>query len=240
MKKNRECIMLLVILISVLVGNIDAVAMITGFSTEKMEIDEEKHFQANLGMHVTTKKPRENTIECFDINEDGWIALGSDDVMDSSKKTVSIYNQNGTFLYAYTFDDYGKFGIEWDGSNLIIYFVRSDVAAMFDINGVNVENRTIKNTIGNDTYWRHSVFSKKKSMGDKQYEMTNEMGFLNLFATSYSQLIETDAVGNTTVIYDVSDEYAIKMVIKFITVILVFVTVVFVIIRKLRKEQLHL
>ena len=51
------------------------------------------------------------------------------------------------------------------------------------------------------------------------------MGVLNIFASSYSQLLRTDSNGNETVLYDVSTAQMTKTVCIFISV-LIFVALV--------------
>ena len=138
-----------------------------------------------------------------------------------------MYDSEGVFQYGYEFECDGNFGLEWDDNNIIIYFVRSNVAALFDASGTNLELKIIQNTTNNNDYWNHFVEATKRTMNEEQYIMRNNMGLLNLFASSYSQLIRIDTDGNVISIYDVGHEYNIKFIIGLIAVILflLFVTV---------------
>ena len=132
-------------LVSVLIWNesMDILAMTTGFSTEDMELDEQQRFLSAIGLSVSEMSPKKDMIKCFDVNKDGMIALGA---QNSNEATVSIYRQDGVFQYAYHFNCSGSYGIEWEGSNLIIYFVRADVAALFDRSGENIGMYKIPDT----------------------------------------------------------------------------------------------
>lgn len=215
-------------------GSVGTLAMTTGFSTEEVEPNIQQNFLSNINLKVTTEEPKNETISCFDVNEHELIAIGSE---DSSKKTVSIYKNDGTFQYAYTFNCSGSFGVEWDDNNLIIYFVRSDIAASFDRNGTNLEIREIQDTIDNNSYWNHSVFSTRKSIDDKQYIIKNSMGLFNVFASSYSQLIETDNNKNIKLLYDVSKMYETRMIITFLSVVILgILTIVIIMLPFIKKK----
>ncbi len=197
--------------------------MNTGFSTEDMESGDQQIFLSNVKLSLITEEPEKQAITCFDVNDDGLVAVGSKDL---TKKIVSVYDSAGTFQYGYTFDCSGSFGLEWDDHNIILYFARSNVAALFDASGSNLELKIIQNTTNNDDYWNHFVEATTRTMNEEQYIMRNHMGLLNLFASSYSQLIKIDGDENIIHIYDVGSEYNIKFMVVFVVVILFLIFVV--------------
>lgn len=105
-------------------------AIDTGFETEEMAQDKQEEFLHNIDMVFRTTIPERRAIDCFDVNDDGLIAMGSH---EWNKKTVSIYDSDGEFKCAYCFNSSGDIGVEWDGDDLIIYFVRSDVAILVSL-----------------------------------------------------------------------------------------------------------
>lgn len=214
--------MLFVILIILCNGNIYALAMNTGFETDNMEYEEQQTFIKSVDLKLITEKPSSYSVLCFNVNEDGLIALGSESL---DEKIVSVYSLDGDFIYGYTFNCSGSYGIEWDENNLIIYFVRSDVAAMFDEKGNCLELKKIPVTFKNNSYWNDYVFSKERTVGNSEYSLKNDMGPFNLFASSYSQVIKTDSDGSTNVIYDVNNDQLIKTIFIFTGVVL-FIAVV--------------
>lgn len=220
----RKIITIILIILTFLsTGRIYTFAMDTGFKTDNMESEEQQTFLKNVDLNLITEQPPSYSVLCFDVNEDGLIALGSQTL---DKKIVSIYSSDGDFLYGYTFNCSGSYGIEWDENNLIIYFVRSDVAAMFDEKGSCLELELIPITAENNSYWNYFVFSNKRIVGESEYRLKNDMGpFFNVFASSYSQLIKTDSDGSTTVIYDVNSDQFIKTIIVFIGVVLLIAIV---------------
>lgn len=225
---------ILIILIFLSTGRIYTFAMDTGFKTDNMESEEQQTFLKNVDLNLITEQPPSYSVLCFDVNEDGLIALGSKAL---DKKIVSIYSSDGVFMYGYTFNCSGSYGIEWDENNLIIYFVRSDVAAMFDEKGSCLELKMIPITAENNSYWNYFVFSKKRIVGESGYRLKNDMGpFLNVFASSYSQLIKTDSDGSTTVIYDVSDSQLLYSIIWIAAIVLIIAIAITAIAKQWKKN----
>lgn len=195
-----------------------------GFITEELSEDKQKLFLSNIDIYVITAEEQSKPISCFDVNSDGCIVLGFD-VDDTGRKKVSVYDEDGVFKYGYSFECSGTFGVGWNGENISIYFVRSDIAATFNKNADCLEIRKIQNSIENNTYWNQEVFASIKSAGDKEYHLKNDMGFLNLFASAYSQLMVVDD-GVENIIYNVNDSYFLKLMIKFVFVVIMISIVI--------------
>ncbi len=232
MKLKRIVFMLIVISIVFVNGGVTIFAMNTGFSTSEMSIEEQQTFLSNIKLSLLDSEPSKQAFSCFDVSDDGLIAIGSG---TSEKKYISVYNASGEFQYGYVFYANQSFGVQWDDTNLIIYFVRSDVAAVFDSSGNSIELRMIDNTIDNNSYWNHSVFSEEKIHDEDKYIMKNNMGLFNIVATTYSQLIVTDSDGNETIVYDVSKIQFFKTVVIFIVVFVFVAIAVYLIILEFLK-----
>ena len=207
-------------------GNLGVAAMNTGISLEDANPEAQQALLTNINLRFTAEEPGKREIHCFDVNEYGLIAVGS---QDSKNKFVSVYAPDGAFSYGYVFECYGNFTLEWDGDNIILYFIRSDMAALFDDAGVCLEVKSIPDTDENNLYWNQIVGCKQRTVNGIQYTMKNDMGVLNLLAPKYSQIVKTDEAGNTTIIYDVGGAYGTKIVIVSI-VIALFVAICAVVI----------
>ena len=124
--------------------------------------------------------------------------------------------------------------------SLNIYFVRSDVIVSVTPKGEVLEALEVQNTIENDSYANRLLYSDKRTVGNDVYFIRNNMGLLNLFATSYSQIIVKDSAGVESIIYDVGSMQNSKMIVS-ISLICIFVLVAAVaVIRqivKLRREK---
>lgn len=234
MKNKKFIFITLVISIFILFHNITANAMNTGFSTQSLSSEERKAFDTNVDISFLEIEPNKKTIECFDVNEKGVVAIGSS---VSKRKTIAIYDSKGVFQYGYEFDCNGAFGIEWDNDNIIIYFVRSDVACSVNPVGTIEELLKIENTQENNSYWNHSVFSTSRTAGDNKYTIKNDMGLFNVFASSYSQLEIVDLNGEINVFYDVNSYQLSKIIAIFIGVTIFCCMVVCVLIRQFRNTR---
>ena len=234
MNRRTLFIMLLIVPLFVWISGGTVFAMHTGFSTKEMDDNMQKTFLSNINLTRMTEEPPQNTIQCFDVNEYEMIAIGT---KNSQNKYVSVYDERGEFQYGYRFVCNQSFGIQWDGDHLIIYFVRSNVAALFDSDGNAIELKTIEDTSENNSYWNHTVFANEKRVHQNRYILKNNMGLFNAFAFSYSQLIRLEPSGNGTVLYDVSERQMTQTIVGLIAVVLFVILVLTVVLRQLFKAK---
>lgn len=205
----------LLALILIFLISIFPAAMNTGFSTETLNTDTENILLNNLSISLITEEPINKPIVCFDVNDAGMIALG---LRTHDKKTICVYNENG-FQYGYEFNDSGSFGIEWDETNINIYLIRSDVIVSVNPLGKIEEVFKVQNTFENNSYQNHSIFSTKRIVGNRIYTIQNDMGILNIFASSYSQLVVTESNDEEKIIYDINKAQMLKTILMIIGVI---------------------
>ena len=224
---------LFIIMLPILYTNVSALN--TGFEIEKISEMERNDIIENIDIKPLLKEPTKSAIECFDISDDGKIALGHSDL---GFKTVTVYSENGTYLYGFQFNNYGSFGIEWDQGNIIIYFVRSDILISVSNKGEIEEIFDVPNTSNNDFYRRNVINSPERFIGEKQYFLNNDMGILNLFASNYSQLI-CKTLDKEIILYNANQVQSIKMVIILSFVLICIVLVVWSITTKLFLDNTH-
>lgn len=238
MKIKKTGIFMFIIFACFIFGSIHASAINTGFETTELTPAECEKIKKNLSFSFLSEPPEAHTISCFDINEDGRIAIGTE---TTSAGRILVYTPEGQFMYGYFFDLDQSYGIEWDKENLLVYLVRSSLVVSLDKNGEIVEIREIKNTIKNNDYWNHIVFAKEREALGKRYVLQNDMGFFNWFASAYAQLMVTNADGSTKMIYDINRAYTIEVVLMFVIAIIIIITAIISIvhlIKKTRKEYL--
>ena len=221
MKWKKAVFILFVTLLVLGIGSINVFAMNTGFSTSEMSAKDQQTFLSNIRLSTLSNEPQKGAIACFDVWESGLIAVGT---AVAENKYILVYNAAGEFQYGYSFQCNQSFGIQWDNENIMIYFVRSDVAASFCPDGTPAELKRIENTVENNSYWDHFVFAEEKTVGNNRYILNNR-GLLNVFAFSYSQLLRIDQNGTETLIYDVSKAQTVKAVF-IMAAVLIFVAVV--------------
>ena len=222
MKMKQGCFFLLSVFIFVIFANVMKVnAMHTGFKTNELPSEEKNMFISNINILSIDEEPVKKTITCFDINSNQLIAIGQN---TSDRKTICVYSNEGAFQYGYTFNCSGDFGVEWDEENLNIYFVRSSVIVSVTPKGEVLGAFEVQNTIENNSYVNHFVHATKKTMGNDEYFIRNDMGIFNWIATSYSQIVTIDATGSESIIYDVNSMQLTKTIVT-ISLICVFVFV---------------
>ena len=119
MKRIRCIFTILFLLLLLSSGGIEILAMNTGFDTQPLPKDKINTFLNNVNISVLTEEPPKRAIECFDVNENGIIAIGSSNFKE---KSICVYTNDGIFQYGYSFKCEGSFGIEMDEDILNIYF----------------------------------------------------------------------------------------------------------------------
>lgn len=216
---------------------ITALAMSTGFSKEALSVDELHSFHENFVITVVKAEPKKKSIECFDVSEKGLIAVGCSDSFMSTKRSISVYSDDGSFLYGYTFKSYGKFGVEWDQDNVIIYLVRGDGAVVVNPDGKVESVSKIQKTFENNSYWRNHVFSTERIVGDVKYVLKNNMGILNLIASSYSQIVTENSSGEMTVIYDAGAYHLVSMLVMVTVILLIICISIVCLAREVIKQR---
>lgn len=231
--KVKQCYLFVLLFMFVIVTNaIEVKAMNTGFTTEELTENDKKTFVSNVNISLLMVEPAKKGIQCFDVNEEGMVAIGQ---KGAHGKELCIYSADGTFLYGYTFNCAQSFGVEWDSECINIYFVRSDVVISVDSDGNILDIKEVQNTIENNTYENYLLYSTSRAIGDTRYLIRNDMGIFNWFALSYSQLITINTNGEESIIYDVSSAQFSNMVAVFVGVLVFACLVLAVVILQFNK-----
>lgn len=227
-KMRRLYILLMIILFGCICGRTTSVyAMgVGGFETEEMSVEDIESFLNNINLCLINTEPSQNPIKCFDANEQGMIAIGTE---DSTNKAIVIYSDAGEFQYGYRFQIEGSYGVELNNEELKIYFVRSDVAISISLSGELKDISRICDTSDNNTYWNQYVRASSRNKGEYRYTLKNDIGLLGVFASTYSQLYRIDSFGNEQLIYNANSYQFFHVLIMFCG-ILVFVAIVLIVI----------
>ena len=205
------------LLILMLINEGEVVAMNTGFSTGTLSKNDIETFIENVNISILENEPQRQAIECFDVDEEGTIAIG---YSDSQNKTVCIYTNNGDFQYGYSFECSGKFGIEIHNRVLNIYFVRSGVIASVNPSGEVLDIKEVQDTTENNSYYYRFFRVAERTVGDTTYLIRSNMGILNWITASYSQVVVKEFDGTENIIYDASSIQLQRMTIIFIAILL--------------------
>lgn len=172
----------------------------SAFSYSDLSESEMHTVQENLQITVMESFPPtgEEPFSCFDVSSSGKIALKTG---GGETKEILVLNENGDFLYGFAVQTAGEVAVGWENDDVVIYFVRSDLAVAVNEQGDILSIQKIENTIENNTYWNQAVYAKKRVCGESTYVMGNSNPVLRLFCTP-SILQKIDSNGNRTVLYD--------------------------------------
>lgn len=192
-----------------------------GFITEDIDAETKERILSNTELQITYTQPPKDGIECFDVNEYEWVALGFSDM---NQKTVSIYDADFIFQYAITFQDSGNYGVGWSGENLLIYSVRGNYSLEIHPDGEIADIKAIPTTKENNCYWNDVVYGTEREVNGARYEVGNDMGILNVFANAHSQLYKTDSAGNRMLLFS-ANRMQSQTVLTWMIIIITFIGV---------------
>ena len=200
MKYTKYVFVILLSLVIMISGGVNALAMETGFSTEEMSQESIDNLLENIDLtFLTTDDPRKGLIDSFDVSETGMVAISHNRI--HGRDNIFVYNSEGEFQYGYSLDAAGMVWVEFDNDNLIIYFVRSEIVISVDSNGEVQSVLDTLDTEENEEHLKYLSYLREKMVGDTKYSLE---GFL-----FYTKVIATDASGEETVIYDATVEVLI-------------------------------
>lgn len=189
MNQNRIVIALL-LLPAIMCVMLTCVPLLAHASNSQNELVSQ--IEEALDISVFYHNESERLIKCFDVNENGFYAIGCKD------NTIHIFNSDGIFQYGYRFTIDGTYGIDLKENNIIIYLGRSNTAVEVNSAGECVAAETIHfskdmvDNIINRTY---------KQIENTHYYLERDIGIFN---GDYSRLVKNDETGNQIILYDVT------------------------------------
>ena len=156
-------------------------------------------------------------ISCFDISENGWIALGFE---KSTEKSICVYDQDGLFQYGYAFENYGTISLGWNddkldillnrGGHLMTLDQKNKILIVIDTRNLPSDSRAYKNSM--------RPFESLK-VENRTYTLEHNLGFLRIFAPGYARLVVTDEDGLQQIIYDATEFYNARFVLTVLLVL---------------------
>jgi len=199
-------------------------------TTEQIPENEIIEIYNRMGVRLIDEPDSMKLFSCFDVNENGDFIIG---INESAEDKILVYDKHGNYLYGFVMYGSGTFGVEWDGNNVIVYRVRSDLAVWIDKYGNCQDMKRIPITTNNNRYWNYVIKAKKRTIEENQYIASSE--FL-LF--DYSKLTKSDANGNETVLYAAENSVVFCEKAEKLIVILLFVFVsLFIILKSVKSYK---
>ena len=189
---------------------------------------------ASLDLKLEHEDNRSNKLECFDVREDGRIAVGSEKKL--GRAHISVYDADLNFLYGYSFKISGTYGLMWDGSDLAFFLVRGDIIFILNENaeviGVKNASRSILQSGRLDETFR----AAKHEVGGKVYKLGTSKWPLGAFATSYSTLSVTEN-GETRLLIDESRAQSVRVILICALVVLAVIAFVIYLVDQIKKNK---
>lgn len=233
-RRSRMAVCLL--LLGILCTCVAAHAELAHFDTIPVADEKVQTYIRSIDLVRLSEEPPLSGIACFDVRDDGMIAIGLD---SGDRKTIGVYGPNGVFHDGYTFNCSGSYGIEWDQEQLLVYFVRGDIAMTIDLSGTVADIRSIPNTTENNHYWNHSVKLRKRVVGSSVYWLDNNPGILNALSGTYSQLKFRDDSGAEHIIYDASSVQTPQMILTIALCLLIAIFALTIVVKQFLKLRIR-
>lgn len=233
MKYIKRFFTLFAFLFLLSISTFPAYSMLNGFEIEPLTSTENKRIKSNTTFEHFDEEPAKDSIECFDVNESGEIAIGSE---SHSSKIISIYSTDGVFLYALEFETEGGFGLEWQDNGLNVYFVRGAIGINIDPQGNILDVFAIKDTMENNSYWNNVVFSSTRNVNGTVYKIDNDLGIFNFVQSSYSRLVKISPNGEKIVLYDVGNSQLFYTLLWLGVILIVLIVAIISIAKQFKKN----
>ena len=223
MKYHIGAIALLVIFC---IGFLNAMAEIAVPSNSSEMCSSAETFLSRVGLGSWIDDGKSRGIQCFDVNEQGEIAIGFSGI-SSRKKYISIYDTEGNFLYGYSFQCSGSYLIEWDDKEqLAIYWLRSSVRATFDRNGKCIEYfpYTIDKVMNKKL---NNLGGASRTIGDERFYIDKGDGFISQFALGYSRVIHVTSEGIENTVYSATTSSTLSGLFVILTICFIAFAVIY-------------
>ncbi len=186
-----------------------------------------------LRLTFSEAAPPKEGILCFDADENGRIALGTE---ARGQKWISIYDADMVFQYAISFHTDGSFLVFLEGGHVWLYLVRGDLCVEFDDSGQPVRVWELQGYMDNNAPLLNRGQSPRREVNGTVYELSNQSRILNL-AGEASVLSVSSAEGGERVLYDVSDTMGLRLGFKFFLGLSLVALTVGVVVHHHKKEE---
>lgn len=193
-----------------------------------------------MGIVYLTEEPRKKRVECLDINNQGFVALGLRDT-NTNTAYVSIYSSEGVFQFSYQFKTAGTFYIELLDDRVNIFHVRGRGLISIPFDRSECERRKVLyNEKENDAYIRF-LSSPEKKLDGTVYRI--ESGFPVLRnRVNLSRLLIVSPTGEGITVYDETKFLFFRMVgilLFWCAAVVIVIVGLIKLIRKTRKDYLE-
>ena len=164
--------------------------------------DEQKElYIQRLCVSLIVQEPVKQPVINFDVNKNEELLVCVNGI--ERQDSIYVYAKDGSFEFGLQFHQNGSFGAIWEGEDILLYRVRSDLAFLIGRNGIVKEVRPLKESSRNSMYM--STIRERIQTDEHLYIMKNKSFLLN-FTSKFSMIMRTDKYGSVEMIYDASSQ----------------------------------
>ena len=179
-------------------------AMEANFACEPVYGEEKTEHIDSLEIIYDDEVAYSGKIGCFDVREDGYIAVGSmsDTLTERGlwRKQIAVFSPEGILLRSFTFIDYGSYEIDWYGDNILVYCVRRDIIFSVSITTDSIDIYRLSDN-PHDQVWE--TFHEESTIVDG-WEYSTEHTFGLTKTTSH--IIRTDKNGSSETVVSTTNK----------------------------------
>lgn len=176
--------------------------MFIGFQSDNSytkRADQSAQLSEKLNTLVEQNEPPHGRICCFDVSEDGWIALGVNIPANALKKrnTVIVYGPEMHFQYAISFSAIGSYSVKYNHKVLNIVLSRSPICIRINDEGTILGIERLEEDEAYAMIARDGLDNNSLKKNDEIYEL-KKAGF----GTGFAQLTRRKEDGEIQVLYE--------------------------------------
>lgn len=161
-------------------------------------------------------------------------------ILGFKNNQVIIIDKNKIIQTYLEFSNNGLFYVQWKKNNILLYLVRGGIIVELTSNGQLINMiKTDDNNINNNFLWNEISKKTNIDIDNSTYIVKNDMGILNIFTSSYSQLVKINSNGETVIIYNINNTQLTKIIILVICAVLFIVLTISTISIKIIKFKRH-
>ena len=186
-----------------------------GHTKGPLSEDQAAAVTSRLNLAFSEEEPAKEGILCFDVDEDGTIALGTE---SHGRNWISIYDSSMVFQYAISFHSEGSFLIFLEEDHICLFLIRGNLWIEIDHTGQPVGVWQLEDYASSIAPLMEKGLAHSREVNGTVYELRNESRILNLTG-KYSLLVMSSAEGGERILYDVSETMSLRFWFSFILIL---------------------
>lgn len=172
-----------------------------------------KEFNAQISKSVTKN---DSSIVNIDVSDKGYVCVAL------SNETIRVFDDKNNFVEQVEFESDGSYFVAWNDDNLVLFFVRGNIAFEFTLEGENLA-----------VYSYEPEESVYRELEQTEIEVNN-----NIYRImNHSVLTVIDSTGNEITIYESENNLdLIKTLLPPLFGLVVFICFIYFLIKEINKQ----